>query len=103
MKRRFGVAAVLVALVTAAIMLTVGIGSGAAAKNSPYKVAWFYVGPHIMVVLPDSASEALRGLNQDLSNDEPYVTLLTPSQDSTPLLVIPVAKGGERIKAERAK
>ena len=46
MKRRFGVAAVLVALVTAAIMLTVGIGSGAAAKNSPYKVAWIYVGPH---------------------------------------------------------
>jgi hypothetical protein len=73
------------------------------ARNPIDVKTWFYVGPHIMVVLPDSASEALRGLNQDLSNDEPYVTLLTPSQDSTPLLVIPVAKGGERIKAERAK
>ena len=46
MRRRFGVAAVLVALATAAIMLMVGIGSGSAAKNSPYKVAWIYVGPH---------------------------------------------------------
>src|ERR1041385_8253779 len=47
MKRRFGVAAVLVALVTAAVMLVIGIGSGSAAKDSsPFKVAWIYVGPH---------------------------------------------------------
>jgi 6-phosphogluconate dehydrogenase (decarboxylating) len=26
----------------------------------------------IMVVLPDSAKDALRGINQDLSNDQPY-------------------------------
>jgi basic membrane protein A len=37
---------VLVALATAAVVLMVGIGSGSAAKNSPYKVAWIYVGPH---------------------------------------------------------
>ena len=61
------------------------------------------IGPHIIVVLPDCAREALRGINQDLSNNEPYVTILNPSEDSTPLWVIPVAKGGERIKAERAK
>jgi hypothetical protein len=45
-----------------------------------------------MVVLPDSAKEALRGINQDLSNNEPYVTLLNSSADSTPTWVIPVAK-----------
>jgi len=73
------------------------------AKNPIDIKEWFYIGPHIMVVLPDSAREALRGINQDLSNNEPYVTLLNPSSDSTPLWVIPVAKGGERIKAERAK
>jgi hypothetical protein len=64
---------------------------------------WFYIGPHIMVVLPDSAKDALRGINQDLSNNQPYTTLLDSADVATPLWVIPVAKGGDRIKEEPAK
>ena len=63
---------------------------------------WFYIGPHIMVVLPDS-EDALRGINQDLSNNQPYTTLLSSADAATPLWVIPVAKGGDRIKEEPAK
>ena len=40
------------------------------AKNPSQVKEWFYVGPHIMVVLPDSAKDALRGINQDLSNNQ---------------------------------
>jgi hypothetical protein len=57
----------------------------------------------IMVVLPDSAKDALRGINQDLSNDQPYTTLLSSADVATPLWVVPVAKGGDRIKEEPAK
>jgi len=56
-----------------------------------------------MVVLPDSAKDALRGVNQDLSNNEPYISLLSSAEVATPLWVIPVAKGGDRIKEEPAK
>ena len=55
------------------------------------------------ILLPDSAKEALRGINTDLSKNEPYVTLLNPSAHSTPLWVIPIAKSGERIPSERSK
>jgi hypothetical protein len=79
-------------------------GQNAAPAKDPSQVKeWFYIGPHIMVVLPDSATEALRGINQDLSNNEPYVTLLSSTVGSTPLWVIPVANGGERIKEEKPK
>jgi hypothetical protein len=79
-------------------------GQNAAPAKDPSQVMeWFYIGPHIMVVLPDSATEALRGINQDLSNNEPYVTLLSSTVGSTPLWVIPVANGGERIKEEKPK
>jgi hypothetical protein len=70
---------------------------------------WFYIGPHIMIVLPDTAKDALRGINldvyKDLSNNhnEPYVTLMSSSADATPLLIIPVAKGGDSIKEEPLK
>jgi hypothetical protein len=38
-------------------------GQGAAPAKDPSQVKeWFYIGPHIMVVLPDSAKDALRGL-----------------------------------------
>ena len=56
-----------------------------------------------MVVLPDSAKDALRGINQDLSNNQPYASLLSSADVATPLWVIPVAKGGHRIKEERVK
>jgi hypothetical protein len=71
------------------------------AKDPPQVKEWFYIGPHVMIVLPDSAKEALRGINTDLSKNEPYVTRLNPSAHSTPLWVIPVAKSGERIGGEK--
>ncbi len=79
-------------------------GQGATPAEDPSQVKeWFYVGPHIMVVLPDSAKDALRGINQDLSNNQPYVSLLSSADVATPIWVIPVAKGGDRIKEERVK
>jgi hypothetical protein len=56
-----------------------------------------------MLVLPDSAKDALRGINQDLSNNLPYTTLLSSAEGATPIWVIPVAKGGDRIREEPAK
>ena len=74
-------------------------GQGVTPAKDPRQVKeWFYVGPHVMVVLPDSAKDALRGINQDMSNNQPYTTLLSSAEGATPLLIIPVAKGGTRIK-----
>jgi hypothetical protein len=74
-------------------------GQGATPAKDPSQVKeWFYVGPHIMVVLPDSAKDTLRGINQDLSNNQPYTTLLGSADVATPIWVIPVAKGGDSIK-----
>jgi len=56
-----------------------------------------------MIVLPDTAQDALRGINQDLSNNLPYVTRLSSSVDATSLWVVPVAKGGDRMKEEPRK
>ena len=79
-------------------------GQNAASAKDPTQIKeWFYIGPHVMVVLPDSAKEALRGINQDLSNNEPYVTLINSAAGSTPLWVIPVAKSAETIKGELPK
>jgi hypothetical protein len=79
-------------------------GQGATLAEDPSLVKeWFYVGPHIMIVLPDSAKDALRGINQDLSNNQPYTTLLSPADVATPLWVIPLAKAGDGIKEEPAK
>src|SRR5215475_6640531 len=72
---------------------------GATPAKDPRQVKeWFYVGPHVMVVLPDSAKDALRGINQDMSINQPYTTLLGSADVATPLWIIPVAKGGTRIK-----
>src|SRR5262245_10250898 len=46
MKKKFGAVGVLVALAVTAVALTVGSGSGSAAKKAPFKVAWIYPGPH---------------------------------------------------------
>src|ERR1700741_3524411 len=74
-------------------------GQGAIPAKDPSQVKdWFYVGPHIMIVLPDSAKDALRGINQDLSNNKPYTSLLSSADVATPIWIIPVAKGGNRIK-----
>jgi hypothetical protein len=79
-------------------------GQGATPAKDPSQVKeWFYVGPHIMVVLPDSAKDGLRGINQDLSNNQPYISLLSSADVATPIWIIPVAKGGDRIKEEPSK
>jgi phenylpyruvate tautomerase PptA (4-oxalocrotonate tautomerase family) len=79
-------------------------GQGATPAKDPSQVKeWFTVGPHVMMVLPDSAKDALRGINQDLSNNQPYTSLLSSADVATPIWVIPVAKGGDRIKEEPAK
>jgi hypothetical protein len=79
-------------------------GQGATPAKDPSQVKeWFHVGPHVMVVLPDSAKDALRGINQDLANNQPYTTLLSAAAGATPLWVIEVAKGGDRIREEPAE
>jgi hypothetical protein len=79
-------------------------GQGATSAKDPSQVKdWVYIGPHIMVVLPDSAKDAFRGINQDMSNNQAYTTLLSSADVATPLWVVPVAKGGDRIEEEPAK
>jgi hypothetical protein len=60
---------------------------------------WYYVGPHVMVVLPDKDMDAFRGMSEDLSRDGDYVTSLNQSESL--IWIIPVARAGERIKAYR--
>jgi hypothetical protein len=76
---------------------------GVRAKDPSQVKEWFYIGPMIMVVLPDAAKDALRGINQDLSNNQPYTTLYGSADIATPLWVIPIAKGGASIKEVPAK
>jgi hypothetical protein len=69
------------------------------AKDPSTVKDWYYVGPHVMVVLPDDDTQALQGINEDLSKDGQYVTSLNGSKSL--LWVIPVGRGGERIQAYR--
>lgn len=73
------------------------------AKNPADVKQWFYIGPHIMIVLPDSDEPALQNINQDMSNDLPYTSLLSAAPGSTPIWVIPVAKSGARLKVQMAQ
>jgi hypothetical protein len=76
-------------------------GQGAPPAKDPAQVKdWFLIGPHVMMVLPDTAQDALRGINQDMSDNLPYTTRLSSSVDATSILVVPVANGGDRIKEE---
>jgi hypothetical protein len=73
-------------------------GQNVSQANDPSKVKeWVYIGPHIMVALPDSEMAALRDITQDLSQDGAYVTSINHSPNL--LWVIPVGKKGERIKS----
>src|SRR5215831_976508 len=69
------------------------------AKDPSTVKEWYYVGPHVMVVLPDNDMEAFKGMNEDMSKDGQYITSL--NQSKSLLWVIPVAKAGERIQAYR--
>jgi hypothetical protein len=75
-------------------------GQNAPPAKDPSTVRdWYYIGPHVMIVLPDGDMDAFRGVNEDLSKDGDYVTSLNRSKSL--LWAIPVARGGERIKAYR--
>jgi hypothetical protein len=67
------------------------------AKDLSKVKEWFYIGPHIMIVLPDSDTAALRDISQDLAQDGAYATSINHSPNL--LWVIPVGKKGERIKS----
>jgi len=54
-----------------------------------------------MIVLPDEDMDALKGINEDLSQDGHYITSLNRSKSL--LWVIPVARAGERIQTYRPK
>src|SRR5258708_3216789 len=56
---------------------------------------WYYVGPHVMLVLPDNDRPALKSVNHDISTSQPYVTALA---SSSPLLVIPIARPHQEVK-----
>jgi len=66
-------------------------------KTSPKGTDWYYVGPHVMLVLPDNDKLALKYLNRDISTSEPYVTAL---KSSSPLLVIPIARPHQEVRIE---
>jgi hypothetical protein len=50
-----------------------------------------------------TATAALPAGSLDLSNNLPYVSLLSSSADTTPIWVVPVAKGGDRIEEQPLK
>jgi hypothetical protein len=72
--------------------------SDLSARTPPAGKDWYYVGPHVMIVLPDACKGALRDQNRDISTGEPYVTAL---KSSSPLLVVPIAKPDEAIVIEK--
>jgi hypothetical protein len=61
------------------------------------------VGPHIMVVLPDSAKDAFQGVSKDISDEEPFKIFLSTADVATPIWIIPVAKAGNRLREEPMK
>ena len=69
------------------------------AKAPPPGKNWYFAGPHVMIILPDSAKDALKDVGQDTSTGTPYVR--APNSIS-PLLVIPVAKPDEEIIIRKA-
>ena len=66
-------------------------------KTPPKGTDWYFVGPHVMLVLPDNDKLALKYLNRDISTSEPYVTAL---KSSSPLLVIPIARPHQEVRIE---
>jgi len=52
------------------------------AKTPPEGKDWYYAGPHVMLVLPDSDKDALKDVGQDTSSGAPYVRGLVHSAHS---------------------
>jgi hypothetical protein len=79
-------------------------GQRLTSDNDPSQVKkWIYVGPHVMVVLPDSAKDTFRGISQHFSNDQHFISLYGPEDVATPWWIIPIAKAGDRIREEPLK
>jgi hypothetical protein len=53
-----------------------------------------------MVVLPDSAKDAFRGVSKDISDEESFITFLSSADVATPIWIIPVAKAGNRLREQ---
>jgi hypothetical protein len=68
-----------------------------AVKTPPKGKDWSYVGPHVMIVLPNKDKSALKYVNRDISTSDPYVIELS---SSSPLLVIPIARPHQEVKIE---
>ena len=54
---------------------------------------WYRAGPHVMFVFPDGTGRILQGLGHDTSSGLPYVR---PIPGAEPLLVVPIARPGEK-------
>ena len=79
-------------------------GQGATPSNPPKDPSQVKeVGPHIMVVLPDSAKDAFRGVSKDISDEEPFIWFFSSADDATPIWIIPVVKAGNRLREEPMK
>ena len=65
---------------------------------------WCYIGPMVMVVLPDSAKDALRGINQDLPMTSPIHRSSVPQtsrRHSGSFLSQRAARGSRRLLSAR--
>jgi len=63
------------------------------ATQPPEGKNWYHAGPHVMFVFPQSIGRILKGLGHDTASGLPYVR---PIPGAEPLLVVPIAKPGER-------
>jgi hypothetical protein len=63
------------------------------ATQPPEGKDWYQAGPHVMFVFPEGAGRILEGLAHDTATGLPYVR---PIPGAEPLLVVPIAKPGER-------
>jgi len=73
------------------------------ATQPPEGKDWYHAGPHVMFVFPEGTGRILEGtgrilegIGHDTTSGLPYVR---PIPGAEPLLVVPVAKPGERVCA----
>ncbi len=63
------------------------------ATRPPEGKDWYRAGPHVMFVFPEGTGRILTGLAHDTTSGLPYVR---PIPGAEPLLVVPIAKPGEK-------
>ena len=64
------------------------------ATQPPAGKDWYHAGPHVMFVFPKGTGRILEGIGHDTISGLPYVR---PIPRAEGLLVVPVAKPGERV------